>query len=90
MGLVTVPQFLIVLAVEAVIFGTKRLSGSDDGSLPSRLRDELRGRMPVYSAETTDGKEAELIRERLPKRFPASLLLVLALLFGAAVWWLTR
>lgn len=90
MGLVTLPQFLIILAVVALIFGTKRLSGSDDGSLRSHLRDELRGRMPVYSAETTDGKEAEFIRERLPKRFPALVLLVLVLLFGAAVWWLTR
>jgi hypothetical protein len=90
MGLVTLPQFLIILAVVAVIIGSKRLGGSDDGSLPSRLRHELRGRMPVYSAETTSGREAEFIRERLPKRFPASVRLVLVLLFGAAAWWLTR
>ena len=37
------------------------------------LRDELYERMPVFSAETTRGTEAEFIRDRLPKRFPFAL-----------------
>jgi hypothetical protein len=45
----------------------------------------------VYSAETTRGKEAEFIREHLPRRSPKTLPVLLALgAFGAAVWWLTR
>jgi len=55
-----------------------------------RLQDELRHRLPVYSAETLRHKEAEFIRDRLPKRFPTALVAALLVLFAAAVWWLTR
>ncbi len=73
----------------ALLFGTRRLKGFDDDSLRSQLQKEL-GRMPVYSAETTNGKEAEFIRDRLPKRFPTAIALVVVLIFGAVAWWLTR
>jgi hypothetical protein len=46
--------------------------------------------MPVYSAETTNGREAEFIRDRLPKRFPTVAVLVVIMIFGATAWWLTR
>ena len=86
MGPVTLPQFLIILAVVALILGIKRLSGSDDGSSRSRLRDELRGRMPVYSAETTDGKErssfVNVCRSDSRRRFSSSWLCCSALLCG--------
>ena len=86
----SIPQLLIILVIVALIFGTKRLNDFDDGSLRSRLREELKSRMPVYSAETTNGKEAEFIRDRLPKRFPTVIILVVIVVFGATVWWLTR
>jgi hypothetical protein len=86
----SVPQLLIIVVIVALILGTKRLNDFNDGSLRSRLREELQSRMLVYSAETTDGKEAEFIRDRLPKRFPTVIILVVIVVFGATVWWLTR
>jgi hypothetical protein len=47
-------------------------------------------RLPVFSAETIRGKEAEFIRDRLPRKAPRARFLVLLLLIGALVWWLTR
>jgi hypothetical protein len=85
----SIQQLLIIVAIVALIFGTRRLKGIDDDSLQSQLRKEL-GRMPVYSAETTNGKEAEFIRERLPKRFSTAIVLVVVVVSGAVVWWLTR
>jgi hypothetical protein len=55
----------------------------------SHLLHELKRHMPVYSAETVRGEEAEFIRDGLPKRFPL-LLVVVALLFAAAAWWFGR
>jgi hypothetical protein len=89
MGLaMSVPQLLIILVIVVLIFGTRR-TGIDDHWLRSRSRREL-GRTPVYSAETTSGKEAEFIRDRLPKRFPTVVVFVVVLVVGAALWWLTR
>jgi hypothetical protein len=56
-----------------------------------RLADELEVWLPVFSAETTHGKEAEFLRERLPRRVPrlGVVLAAALLLAGAAVsWWL--
>jgi hypothetical protein len=46
--------------------------------------------LPVFSAETVNGKEAEFIRERLPRKTPLALLALALLVFGVFVWWLTR
>jgi hypothetical protein len=90
MGLaMSVPQLLIILVIVALVVGTRRLKVNRDDSLRSRLHQEL-SRMPVYSAETTNGKEAEFIRDRLPKRFPTAIVLVVVVISGAVVWWLTR
>ena len=46
-----------------------------EGELRTQLRHlehELRARLPVFSAETVRGKEAEFIRERLPHKVPRS------------------
>jgi hypothetical protein len=56
----------------------------------SRFKAELMRHMPVCSAETIKGKEAEFIRDRLPKRFPLVLLLVAVLVLGAVAWWSSR
>lgn len=85
----SISQLLIILVIVALIVGTGRRKGVGVDSLRSQLRREL-GRMPVYSAETTNAKEAEFIRDRLPSRFPTVVVLVVAVILGAVVWWLTR
>jgi hypothetical protein len=82
-------QLALLLVIVAMIFGTTRLKKTGEHFRRSQLRKEL-GRMPVYSAETTNGKEAEFIRDRLPKRFPIVIFAVAVVVFGAVAWWLTR
>jgi hypothetical protein len=53
-------------------------------------RDRWVRRLPVYSAETVRGKEAEFIRDRLPRKAPRARFAVFLLLIGVLVWWLTR
>ena len=54
-------------------------------------RNRLALRLKVYSAETIHGKEAEFIRQRLPRKAPrARAVLMLLLVVGVLVWWLTR
>jgi hypothetical protein len=89
MGSFSIWHWVVALVVVVVIFGTKRFAWPDETSLRSTRHRDL-GRMPVYSAETTSGDEAEFIRDRLPNRFPAILLLVLAAIISAVAWWLTR
>lgn len=47
-------------------------------------------RIPVHSAETIRGKEAEFIRDRLPRKAPSARYVLLLLLAGVLVWSLTR
>jgi len=82
-------QLALLLVIVAMIFGTTRLKKSGEHFRRSQLRKEF-GRMPVYSAETTNGKEAEFIRDRLPKRFPIVIVAVAVVVFGAVAWWLAR
>ena len=53
-------------------------------------RDRWVRRLPVFSAETVRGKEAEFIRDRLPRKAPRARLLFALLFIGVLVWWLTR
>jgi hypothetical protein len=53
-------------------------------------RDRWVRRLPVYSAETLSGKEAQLIRDRMPRKVPRARSVVLLLLIGVLVWWLMR
>ena len=46
-------------------------------------------RLPVFSAETINGKEAEFIRERLPRK-PLARFVVLLFLIGAFLWLFAR
>jgi RsiW-degrading membrane proteinase PrsW (M82 family) len=46
-------------------------------------------RLPVFSAETIHGKEAEFIRERLPRK-PLARFVVLLFLIGAFLWLFAR
>jgi hypothetical protein len=47
-------------------------------------------RLPVYSAETVHGKEAEFIRERLPRKAPYARFVLLLFLIGVLAWWFAR
>jgi len=61
------------------------------GDQLSRGLDELKRHVPVYSAESVAGREAEFIRDELPKTPVRSLLVGIALLVLLVVaWWLTR
>jgi hypothetical protein len=53
-------------------------------------RDRLALRLKVYSAETIHGKEAEFIRERLARKAPRARYVLLLLVIGVLLWWLTR
>ena len=47
-------------------------------------------RLQVSSAETIHGKEAEFIRQRLPRKAPRARYVLLLLFIGVLLWWLTR
>lgn len=98
-------QLLPVLVLLLVwLIASSRLPPSfwrDSLDLLDRLGNELgygfgrvrRSRLPVFSAETIRGKEAEFIRDRLPHKAPQARLvftLVALLVVGVLVWWLTR
>src|SRR5262245_29366331 len=53
-------------------------------------RNRLALRLKVYSAETIHGKEAEFIRERLPRKAPRARAVLLLIVVGVIVWWLAR
>jgi hypothetical protein len=53
-------------------------------------RNRWRVRLPVFSAETIRGKEAEFIRERLPRKAPYARFVVLLFLIGVLAWWFAR
>lgn len=47
-------------------------------------------RLPVFSAETIQSKEAEFIRERLPRKAPLARFVVLLFLIGVFLWLFAR
>jgi hypothetical protein len=95
------PAF-VLLAIVALFVASVR----DPPSFLRQLRDQLEQlgleldrrvdrnrwalRLKVYSAETIRGKEAEFIRERLPRKAPRARYVLLLLFIGVLVWWLTR
>ena len=56
-------QLLLLVMIVALIIFARR-----NHDQWRHLSEELSRRMPVFSAETTNGREAEFIRDRLPKR----------------------
>ena len=83
------PQPIAVVNTIALLVIAWRRYGSEWLNQLKQVSDELLHRVPVYSAETIQRKEAEFIRDRLPKKFPARLALLLLIVFGAVAWWLT-
>jgi hypothetical protein len=53
-------------------------------------RDRWVRRLPVFSAQTVNGKEAEFIRDRLPRKAPRARFVVLLFLIGVFAWWFAR
>jgi hypothetical protein len=53
-------------------------------------RDRWWRRLPVFSAETIQGKEAEFIRERLLRKAPLARFVALVLLIGVFLWLFAR
>jgi hypothetical protein len=98
----TVLPSLLLVAVLAWIVFRRREPPSFWGLLRGQLeqlgneldrrvdRERWVRRLPIFSAETIRGKEAEFIRDRLPRKAPRARYLVLLLLIGVLVWWLTR
>ena len=82
--------FLLLLAVLVTASPYLRTLGGGIEAGIARLNAELRHRLPLYSAETIRHKEAEFIRDKLPRRFPTALAIALCVLCAAAVWLLTR
>jgi hypothetical protein len=81
---------LAVLVVALLLIGKERLERLGASAAAARLRQELEGRTPVYSAETVTAREAEFIRDRLPRRFPWLVAFAVLAGLGALAWWLTR
>jgi hypothetical protein len=76
-------QVLVVVALLLLLAGTQ------DVSVHWRqLRKELQTHLQVHSAETTQGREAEFLRDCPPRRLPRTALLV-AVAVGMLFWWLT-
>lgn len=78
-------QLLLIVVIVALLFWGRR-----NHDQWQRLNRELQ-HTPLFSAETTNGREAEFIRDRLPKR-PSWLLYGLAATLMVVVvvvrWWL--
>ena len=53
-------------------------------------RSRWRRRLPVFSAETIHGKEAEFIRDRLSRKAPFARFALLLFLIGVLTWWFAR
>jgi Sec-independent protein translocase protein TatA len=90
MSHITAQQVAILFTVVLLIFGTRQLSRLLHGDDLTQLVRELKRRMPIFSAETTRGTEAEFIRDRLPRRLPAVLALIGVVVFATVAWWLSR
>ena len=97
----TFPSLVLVVVIAWMIFTLR-----EPPNLGRQLRNHLdqlgheldrrvdrtrwRLRLPVFAAETIRGKEAEFIRERLPRGAPYARFVVLLLLIGVLAWWFAR
>jgi hypothetical protein len=95
------PSLLLIGVLAWIIFAPRdppsfwrHLRGQLDhlgNELDRRIdRDRWGRRLPVFSAETIDGKEAEFIRDRLPRKEPLARFVLVLLLIGVFVWLFAR
>ena len=82
-------QFSAAIITIALLVIVARRHGSEWLHLMKQLGDELLQRVPVYSAETIRRKEAEFIRDRVPKKLPVRALLLFFIVLAAIAWWVT-
>jgi Sec-independent protein translocase protein TatA len=86
---ITPQQVALLLTIALIIFGARHLSRLLHGDELSQLLAELKRHLPVFSAETMRGKEAEFIRDSLPKRFPFAVVLIgISIVVVAILIWL--
>jgi hypothetical protein len=83
-------QLLAVIITIALLAIVGRRYGSEWLHLMKQLNDELLHRVPVYSAEAINRKEAEFIRDRLLKKLPVRAFLLFVVVVAAIAWWLTN
>jgi hypothetical protein len=96
------PAVVLLAVIVLIIFGWReppsafwrQLRGQLDqlgNELDRRIdRNRWLRRLPVFSAETIHGKEAEFIRERLPRKAPLARFVVLLFLIGVFLWLFAR
>src|SRR5262245_48968506 len=99
---VGLPELVLVTVIALIVLGWREppwsfwrdLRGQLDqlgNELDRRIdRNRWLRRLPVFSAETIHGKEAEFIRERLPRKAPLARFVVLLFLIGAFLWLFAR
>jgi hypothetical protein len=80
---------LLLLLLAILAKQHRREIGDAVDTLTRELRDATR-HFRMFSAETTRGREAEFIRDRLSQHWPTMLLVAILVLWAAAEWWLTR
>jgi hypothetical protein len=73
-------------AIKAIVPGLS----TELGRLRRRFRNELSRIFPLWSAATTENREAEFIHDRLPARFPFWAIVLAAVVLAGLAWWITR
>lgn len=98
---VGLPELMLVAVIALIILSWReppssfwrQLRGQLDqlgNELDRRIdRHRWMRRLPVFSAETINSKEAELIRERLPRK-PLARFVVILFLIGVFLWLFAR
>ena len=92
LGPISLWQCLILLVIVLLIFGTRygrRYWRDLNDKIETAFDDEIKNVFPAFSAETTEHREAEFIRDQLPKRIPLWVTLITIIAFGALAWWIT-
>ena len=99
---VGLPELVLVAVIALLILGWREPPSSFWRQLRGQLdqlgheldrridRNRWLRRLPVFSAETIHGKEAEFIRERLPRKAPLARFVVLLFLIGVFLWLFAR
>ena len=73
-------------AIEIAIPGLS----TEIGRVRRRFRNEIGRIFPLWSAETTQSREAEFIHDRLPDRFPFWFVVVVVVVVASLAWLISR
>ena len=83
LGSISLWQLLIIFLIIVIVFGFRYVRPH-----MRTLKREMRNDPPVFSAETTQRKEAEFLRDRPSTRWPVWVIAIAVIALGALVWWL--